>query len=434
MIGKIRKWLILALIPALCAAQAAGLSGRAAAAASEALPAEPAGPAETAEAASVPGEAADITASCEVRVCSTPWNNTLITDGKYTSYWDSYKVRNPWVVIHSAQPMYGLYLCFRRLPSSFEIQVPGEEEDEWVPYRQGDVRFYHTYYDLDGVYDIRIQSTQSGAHKMGFNEIFVFGEGKTPSWVQRWEPAEEKADILFLFAHPDDEILFLGGAIPTYAAEKRKRVAVAYLSYSNTTRRSEALNGLWAMGVRHYPDFGGFQDKFSSKAEDAYKHLGKQKVQGWVAEMYRKYRPETVVTHDLNGEYGHGQHKMVADAAVRCVEYAADPSKFTGSADQYGTWQVKKLYVHLWGDESSQTRFDWNVPLESMGGKTGLELAKEAYALHVTQENAKVKINRKWHLLSVEETGTVFSNTTFGLYASTVGPDETHTDFLEHIE
>ena len=49
-------------------------------------------------------------------------------------------------------------------------------------------------------------------------------------------------------------------------------------------------------------------------------------------------------------------------------------------------------------------------------------------------KNAKVKINRKWHLLSVEETGTVFSNTTFGLYASTVGPDETHTDFLEHIE
>lgn len=429
--GKIRKLLILALIPALLAAwtaprgtAAAEESGTPAAGREEAA-------GKTAQAA---GEAENITGACTVRVCTTPWNNTLITDGKYTSYWESHKVSRPWVTIHSEQPMYGLYLCFRRLTSSFEIQVPGEAEDEWIPYRQGDVRFYHTYYELDGVYDLRIQSTQSGAHKMGFNEIFVFGEGEVPSWVQRWEPPEEKADILFLFAHPDDEILFLGGAIPTYAAEKGKRVAVAYLSYSNTTRRSEALNGLWTMGVRHYPDFGGFQDKWSSRAEDAYRHLGKQKVQGWVTGLFRKYRPEVVVTHDLNGEYGHGQHRMVADAAVRCWEYAADPSKFKESADQYGTWQPKKLYVHLWGDGTSQTRFDWNVPLESMGGKTGLELAAEAYALHVTQEKAKVKINRKWHLLSVEETGTVFSNTTFGLYATTVGPDETHTDFLEHIE
>ena len=69
-----------------------------------------------------------------------------------------------------------------------------------------------------------------------------------------------------------------------------------------------------------------------------------------------------------------------------------------------------------------------------MGGKTGLEVAREAYDMHVTQASAKVKIRGKWHLLSVDETGTVFSNTTFGLYASQVGPDETHTDFLEHIE
>ena len=69
-----------------------------------------------------------------------------------------------------------------------------------------------------------------------------------------------------------------------------------------------------------------------------------------------------------------------------------------------------------------------------MGAKTGLELAEEAYAMHVTQASAKVKIHGKWHLLSVAETGTVFDNTAFGLYASQVGPDERHDDFLEHIE
>ena len=384
------------------------------------------------------GEARDITDSCILKLCSTPWNDTMITDGKYTSYWDSKKIRAPWVIIHSDEPMYGLYLCFRYLPESFEIQVPGpaieDEERTWIPLMQGDTRFHHTFYALDGIHDLRIQSTQTGTHKMGFNEIFVFGNGEIPDWVQKWEPTEEKADILFFSAHPDDELLFYGGAIPTYAAEKGKRVVVAYLSYSNTTRRSETLNGLWAMGVRHYPEFGGFQDAYSSKLSDAYTKLGKRKVLNWVAEMYRKHQPDVVVTHDINGEYGHGQHKMMADAAIQCYDAAADSTYDPESLAKYGTWQVKKLYVHLWGNESSQTRFDWNVPLESMGGKTGRELAEKAYALHVTQTYAKVKFGGRWHLLSVGETGTIFSNTAFGLYASQVGPDITHMDLMENID
>ena len=414
-----------------------------------------------------PRDQTDITEDCTIKLCSSTWNDKLVTDRKYTSYWDSSKTQNPWVVIHAQEPIHGLYLCFRRLPESYEIQVQVQVEVEpeptpvptayidpetgaeimpewaepekqyitqWQTVIQGDTRFHHAFYEIDGAMDLRILSTQEGQHKIGFNEIFVFGAGEIPDWVQRWEPTEEKADILFFSAHPDDELLFYGGAIATYAAEKQKRVVVAYLSYSNTTRRSEALNGLWALGVRHYPEFGGFSDAWSNKLADAYSRLGKKKVLTWVTEMYRKHQPDVVVTHDLNGEYGHGQHKMMADAAVEAYDLAADASKYADSAAAYGPWQVKKLYVHLFGDESNQTRFDWTVPLASMGGKTGIQLAEEAYKLHVTQTYAKIKIGGKWHVLSVQETGTVFSNTTFGLYASKVGPDETHTDFLEHIE
>lgn len=383
-------------------------------------------------------EAPDLTGECTFRLCSTKWRESLMTDRKYTSYWESSQMRQPWIALTCEKPVYGLYLCFRQLPESFEIQVqtvpPEGEEPEWVPLLQGDTRFHHSFYKLDGVYTFRIASTQKKAHKLSFNELFVFGEGEIPEWVQRWEPTEEKADILFFSAHPDDELIFLGGAIPTYAAEKKKRVVVAYLSYSNTTRRSEALNGLWALGVRHYPEFGGFRDAYSKNAKDAYQKLGKKKVLAWVTEMYRRHQPEVVVTHDLNGEYGHGQHKMMADAAIQAYSLAADPAEYTESAALYGVWQAKKLYVHLYGEESQQTRFDWTVPLESLGGKTGLEAASEAYALHVTQAGAEVKINKKWHKLSVEETGAAYDNTAFGLYASQVGPDETHTDFLEHIE
>ena len=385
-----------------------------------------------------PGEAPNLTKSCTFKYSSSKWNESLMTDGKYTTYWESNERRNPYIIITSETPMHGLYICFRTLPSSFEIQKSAGQDEKgkeiWEILLPGETRFQHSFYDLGGIHALRIYITQNKALKLGINELYVFGEGEIPDWVQRWEPTEEKADIMFFSAHPDDELIFLGGAIPTYAAEKGVRVVVCYLSYSNTTRRSEALNGLWALGVRHYPEFGGFRDAYSTKAADAYATLGKNKVLAWVTEMYRKHQPEAVVTHDLNGEYGHGQHKMIADAAVQCYDLAADPEKFPDSAALYGTWQVKKLYVHLYGDESDQTQFDWTVPLASLGGKTGLEAAAEAYALHKTQEGAEVKINGKWHILSVEETGSYWSNTTFGLYASEVGPDETHMDFLEHIE
>ncbi len=386
-------------------------------------------------------EAEDITAQCAFRLCSTKRGDGNMRDRKYTSYWESNKIRNPFVTITSETPIHGLYLCFRKMPSSYEIQtfIPneteeGEGEGEWQTVAQGDTRFEHVYYALEGLTSVRILSTQTSALQMGFNEVFVFGEGEVPSWVQRWEEPESKADLLFLVAHPDDELLFTGGAIPTYDIEMGKRVVVAYLTWSNTTRRSEALNGLWTMGVRNYPVFGGFADRFSNRTKAAYDKLGKNKVLSWVTELFRRYRPEVVVTHDLEGEYGHGQHRMMADACIQCYELAADAGQFSESAEAYGVWQVKKLYLHLYGDEAEQTRFDWHVPLASMGGKTGFELAREALAMHVTQENAKIKVNHQWTLLTMELTEEVFCNTAFGLYASQVGPDETHLDFLEHIE
>lgn len=385
-------------------------------------------------AASAAEEAPDITRDCVFQVCSSSRRYTQMTDGKYTTFWESRKIKNPYVIISSETPMYGLYLCFRKMPSSFEIQTRQDEEEEWQTVLEGDTRFQHTFYELDGLTCIRIRSTQENTIQMGFNELFVFGKGEVPDWVQRWEETESRADVMFLVAHPDDELLFTGGAIPTYDTEMGRRVIVVYLSWSSATRRSEALNGLWHLGVRNYPVCGNFSDRYSSKAKDAYEKLGKKKVLAWITELFREYRPDVVVTHDLEGEYGHGQHRMMADACIQGYTLAADAGMYPESAARWGTWQVKKLYLHLYGLEEDRTRFDWNAPLGAFGGKTGLELAVEAYAMHVTQENAKIKINHKWHVLSVEETGTVFDNTWFGLYASEVGPDEEHTDFLEHME
>ena len=378
-------------------------------------------------------EAADLSNACTFKACPGSYKWTRLVNGSYEKYWQSGQVKNPWLEIRSETPIHTLYICFRQMPESYELQR--KEGGEWVTLAEGETRFHHVCCDLDGETDIRIVVTSSKKTRLLINELFVFGEGEVPDWVQRWEDTYEKADILFLAAHPDDELLFFAGAIPTYDTEMGKRAVVVYLTCCNDTRRSEALNGLWTMGVRHYPVFGPFKDKYSESAKKAYQQAGGQKkVLAWVTELFRQYRPEVVVTQDIKGEYGHGQHRMIADACIQCFDLAADPANSPESAELYGAWEVRKLYLHRYGEKEDRLHFDWDVPLKNLGGKTGMEAAIEAFEKHITQYDLKFRIGGYKKPLRVEITGTYYENTDFGLYATRVGPDEAKNDFLEHIE
>ena len=370
-------------------------------------------------------EANDITEDCKFKVCSSGRKYTLMTDKKYTSYWESNKIKTPWIAITAPEgkPIAGLYVCFGNMPESWEIQTSDDGKDRFtaVP---GDTRFLHAYVALpQPAQHVRLAVTSEKKTALRINDLFVLSEGDLPDWVQVWQPTEEKADILFLSTHPDDELIFFGGAIPTYAVEQQRKVVVAYFTRSNTTRSSELLNGLWHMGVRTYPVIGNFKDSYAKNLKAAYKSAGgKGKVNEWIVGLYRQYKPEVVVTQDTNGEYGHKQHMMIADAAQNCIALAANEDEFTASTIAYGTWQVKKLYLHLYPE--NQITFDWTVPLKSMNGATGIELAEEAYTLHKTQASSG---------MSVTETGTKYDNRVFGLAFTTVGEDVRKDDFLENI-
>lgn len=370
-------------------------------------------------------EANDITEDCKFKVCSSGRKYTLMTDKKYTSYWESNKIKTPWIAITAPEgkPIAGLYVCFGNMPESWEIQTSDDGKD-WFTAVPGDTRFLHAYVALpQPAQHVRLAVTSEKKTALRINDLFVLSEGDLPDWVQVWQPTEEKADILFLSTHPDDELIFFGGAIPTYAVEQQRKVVVAYFTRSNTTRSSELLNGLWHMGVRTYPVIGNFKDSYAKNLKAAYKSAGgKGKVNEWIVGLYRQYKPEVVVTQDSNGEYGHKQHMMIADAAQNCIALAANEDEFTASTIAYGTWQVKKLYLHLYPE--NQITFDWTVPLKSMNGATGIELAEEAYTLHKTQASSG---------MSVTETGTKYDNRVFGLAFTTVGEDVRKDDFLENI-
>ena len=370
-------------------------------------------------------EANDITEDCKFKVCSSGRKYTLMTDKKYTSYWESNKIKTPWIAITAPEgkPIAGLYVCFGNMPESWEIQTSDDGKD-WFTAVPGDTRFLHAYVALpQPAQHVRLAVTSEKKTALRINDLFVLSEGDLPDWVQVWQPTEEKADILFLSTHPDDELIFFGGAIPTYAVEQQRKVVGAYFTRSNTTRSSELLNGLWHMGVRTYPVIGNFKDSYAKNLKAAYKSAGgKGKVNEWIVGLYRQYKPEVVVTQDTNGEYGHKQHMMIADAAQNCIALAANEDEFTASTIAYGTWQVKKLYLHLYPE--NQITFDWTVPLKSMNGATGIELAEEAYTLHKTQASSG---------MSVTETGTKYDNRVFGLAFTTVGEDVRKDDFLENI-
>ncbi len=377
-------------------------------------------------------EAADITDQCKFKTTSTKYKPTQMTDKKYTSYWKGNKTKNPAITITAPEKQLigGIYACFGNLPETWEVQV-SKDGKKWTTAAQGP-DFLHAWVPLpEPSRYVRLQVTTDKKYELYLNELFVLGVGDKPDWVQDWQPTVEKADIMFVSTHPDDELIFFGGAIPTYDTEMGHNVVVAYYTRSNPTRSSELLNGLWYMGVRNYPVIGTFGDKMYRSLEKSYAHAGggsenqgRKKVNAWFVELYRKYKPEVVVTHDIDGEYKHGMHMIVSDAAYNAMAIAANEDELTDLTVAYGTWEVKKLYRHL-GTENT-IKMDWSVPLASMNGATGLELADEAYKLfHKTQATSGQ---------SVMTTGLEYDNSLFSLVHTTVGPDVNKNDFLENID
>ena len=290
-------------------------------------------------------EARELTADCVIT--SGHVRTTSAHDNDYTTAWRSERVRRPYLEFQlpEGETAGWLYVCFADMPQSWAVEE--KIDGKWQVVADGSTDYIHALVELNGQNRFRIVENSGITTRLKLNEVFVFGAGDLPDWVQRWEPTVEKADLLVLATHPDDELIFFGGTIPTYAVEQKKNVVVAYMSYATAARRSELLNGLWHMGVRNYPVIGTFGDSYSTHMDDMYARWGKEKVRRYVMGLIRQYKPDVMVTHDKGGEYGHGAHKVTSDASVYCVENAADASVLPALAEAYGTWTVKKLYLHM---------------------------------------------------------------------------------------
>ena len=262
-------------------------------------------------------------------------------------------------------------------------------------------------------------SCESG---MQIAEASLYSEGTLPEGVHDWLPPVEKADLLVVSAHCDDELIYFGGTIPYYAGDKGLAVQVAYMANADRVRVDEALNGLWHAGVRNAPVFLPLKDVYTETLRLALLNWGEEETTKTLVELIRRFRPEVIVSHDLEGEYGHGAHMATAHCMMRAVPLAESETAFPDSAAEYGVWQAQKLYLHLYPENGIM--MDWNVSLDAFGGKTALEIANEAYQMHVSQ--------LEYHK-NVAEDGD-YSSLLFGLALTTVGEDEAKDDFFEHID
>lgn len=384
-------------------------------------------------------EAPDLTDQCKFDVSPGKFKIARIYDRDYGTTYVSGKQRNPYVALTAPkdQKLHGVYVCFGGSLYPWKAQV--KRNGKWETVYESAGQFAHEYVSLpEGEREVRLQSAAEKQIEFSISEIFAFGEGELPAFVQQWQLPPEKADLLVLSAHPDDEILFFGGAIPTYAGERQMNVVVAYMtcgtkSDGTQVRRSELLNGLWEMGVRTYPVIHDFWDKYSKKLDTAYEAWGKKNTYQFVTGLLRQFKPEVVLTHDVNGEYGHGAHRVCADAVLHCVQTALDASAYADSAAQYGVWGVKKVYLHLYRENAVE--MDWDQPLTAFGGRTGFEKAQDAFAWHVSQHKAGQKnaATGKFEYFVVEPRESDYSCYRFGLAYSTVGNDTAGNDFFENI-
>ena len=364
--------------------------------------------------------APDITAGCSFTSTRTQGGLNALRDGKTDTYVTLMKDGGT-VEIRAGEPVWGVYVSLFYLysrPVAYDLQVE-DGLGGWKTVSSGG-EFLTGWHPLaEPATRLRIVTT--GEVSMAIAELQLFGEGEKPGYVQVWRRAE-KCDLMLLTAHPDDELLWFGGLLPTYAGDRGLTVQCVVLAPTGGQRRLELLRALWHCGVTVYPEMLGFPDANHGQVREQYAGwYGETNVLTRVTEVIRHYRPEVLVTHGEDGEYGHGAHKLAADAAKRAVEAAALPDRYPSSAQTWGVWQVKKLYLHEY--PVRPIHCDWDQPLAAFGGKTGLRVAAEAFTFHASQTRRGWSISR----------GAEHDNTAFGLYMTQVGDDTGAGDLMEHI-
>lgn len=368
--------------------------------------------------------AADITLECAL---NGYWGDTApgnMRDDSHKTFWKSQAVSGTHALNIEAPEgrlIGGILIRWRSWPVAAAVQVQNNE-GIWETVAQCDADFVAQYIKIPDLQSFRVISRDdNGKTQLQISGITIVTSGDLPADFQVWRKPPEKVDLMLLAAHPDDEVLWFGGLLPTYAGGQGKDVLVVNAAFNNYVRRLELCDSLWTCGVDIYPVILNYLDVIAYRKADVMQKWGREKVMTDLTGLYRRYKPDVVVLHDEKGESGHGAHLVFSELGRESVLAAADVSQYTKSAEAYGTWDIPKTYMHLYGE--NQIQMDWHIPMERFDGLTSFEVADLAFHCHKTQ------LGRSWSMKIGGET----DNSLFGLWRTTVGPDKEKNDMFENI-
>lgn len=384
-----------------------------------------------------PADTQDI--SAETNISGTGYSSFgFLTDKNI----DSYKTSsgNATITLSNDAGIGSLYLLFDLEYGEYTITADGKTVTA------GKYEMLHEYVDLIAAFGTAPTSVtlhfDNGSVRL--SEIYAFSGTDVPDFVQKWSaPLDGGADIVLFATHGDDDQLYFAGLLPLYAGAKDCRVQVVYLTdHRNVTkgRIHEMINGLWAVGVKAYPVFGRFADFRIDDLEETYEtyentyDTSRDDLQGFVVEQIRRFKPLVAVGHDLKGEYGHGMHQVYADLLVKAIDLTNDATAFPESAEKYGTWELPKLYLHLYSENT--ITIDYDQPMDAFDGLSAFQVTqKYGFPCHVSQQWTGFRTWLNGYDGEITKASQIdrYNPSKFGLYHSTVGEDVQKNDFLENV-
>lgn len=312
----------------------------------------------------------------------------------------------------------GARLCLRWQEQPNDVRVLQYDANGTLLSEDAVPVFYETITQL--LPEARKAVVQSGDAGMQVGTCAVFGAGELPEPYYDWEPTPDHLDYLLLSTHMDDDVLYLGSIPPVYGAEQGYVGTVVYVTTQRFLRIRESENCAWEMGIRCYPIFLGMKDVVENATKEKRNKFKYEDLLQNLVRIYRKHRPLVVFAQDEKGEYGHWQHVFVSKASREAFRLAADPSYDPESAELYGTWQVQKVFLHLY--KENQITVDSHAPLSAFDGRTALEVARAAYKMHESQQRYR---------FSVEEDDARYAFNRFGMAEGVVPLGE---DIFDNID
>lgn len=263
----------------------------------------------------------------------------------------------------------------------------------------------------------------------GLNPPRVFPPDREKPVEFPYQPQPEKAALMIVTAHPDDEGMF-PGLIPYVTRVLKVPMIMVVLTSGDahpaikppgerSLRENEMRRAAWAYGLPNEPIFGRFRDGAAQQTLERNWEIwgGENEAAKFLVQLIRKHRPDVITAMSFDGEYGHPNHAGAALSTTKAFAWASNPEMFPVEPGGPGLWAPKKIYVHNW--PTRPVEFNWEIPVPGTG-KTCFDFGVEGSRQHVSQGLAEKPFRKK--------------STKMGLYATTVGLDTKKADMFDNID